>query len=218
MKRVSEALLLTLATVASTFASGVQFRTVDLPRAIKGSSYHAAIDVVGDGNCAEGDIGLSVASGALPRGLQLFNFGVGGTPTEVGHFQVAIRASSMCASGTQTFEILVTARPILEVGPPAVVLEYKAGSGNLQTKNVLVSASWPDLAYSVEVEGAPWLIAEPERGVTPGAGSATTGDIVTLRFDPSQLPVGRHRGWLIVSTWLGANAPRIPVELHISPE
>src|SRR5947209_7028798 len=78
-------------------AGSIEIRTAELPRAIKGVSYRADIDVRGDGRCPIGDFHVALASGTLPRGLEVEFGAVAGTAKEMGLFPFELRAWNGCS-------------------------------------------------------------------------------------------------------------------------
>jgi hypothetical protein len=201
--------------IAGCAQAQVRIRTVELARAIKGTSYRAPIQTLVDGRCSNSDASLSVVSGALPKGVELLSFGLDGAPAEMGLFRFVLRAENPCGSDTRALELLVTARPILRAAPEQLTFEWRANGPPPEVRTIRVTSTWPDLPYSVRAEGADWLIAWQERGATPGAKSALSADVVTIRVDPSKLAPGVYRASLILSTWQGADAPEIPIVLTV---
>lgn len=196
-------------------AHSLQIRTEKLPWAIVGQPYRAEIDMGLDDRCMAADVRFTLAGGSLPRGLSLDVFGVEGTPREVGRFQFTIRAANQCIAVEKTIELFVTGKPVLDVSPGELAFEYHVGGAPPKARVVLVSSTWPDLPYGVSVNPTEWAHAELASGVTPDAGSALSGDAVTVRINPEKLNPGTYRTTLVFSTWLGANAPEIPVTLKI---
>jgi hypothetical protein len=81
---------------------------------------------------------------------------------------------------------------------------------------VEVSATWPNLPYSVQVD-AGWLTRKVLAGVTPGQGSGLSSDIVSLEIDPKDLAPGIYRASVRFSTRSGANSPVVAVTLKVAP-
>ncbi len=196
-------------------AHSLQIRTEKLPWAIVGQPYRAEVDMGLDDRCMAADVRFTLAGGNLPRGLTLDVFGVEGTPREVGRFQFTIRAANQCVAIEKTIEVFVTGKPVLDVSPGELAFEYHVGGAPPKARVVLVSSTWPGLTYGVSVNPTEWVHAEPASGVTPDAGSALSGDAVTVRIHPEKLNPGTYRTTVVFSTWLGANAPEIPVTLKI---
>jgi hypothetical protein len=196
-------------------AHSLQIRTEKLPWAIVAQPYRAEVDTGLDDRCIAADVRFTLAGGNLPRGLSLDVFGVEGTPREVGRFQFTIRAANQCMAVEKTIELFVTGKPVLDVSPGELAFEYHVGGTLPKARVVLVSSTWPDLPYAVTANGTEWVHAEPASGVTPDAGSALSGDAVTVRIHPEKLNPGTYRTTLVFSTWLGANAPEIPVTLKV---
>jgi Putative Ig domain len=196
-------------------AHSLQIRTEKLPWAIVGQPYRAEINTGLDDRCIAADVRFTLTDGSLPRGLSLDVFGVGGTPREVGRFQFTIRAANQCVAVEKTIELFVTGKPVLDVSPGELVFEYHVGGPLPWPGAVLVTSTWPGLPYGISANGVEWVRAEPASGVTPDSGSALRGDAVTVRIHPEKLNPGTYRTTLVFSTWLGANAPEIPVTLKV---
>ena len=196
-------------------ASPLQIRTERLLRAIVGQPYRAEIETGLDDRCIAADVRFTVVGGSLPRGLNLNVFGMEGTPREVGRFQFTIRAANQCVTVEKTVELFVTGKPVLDVSPGELAFDYHVGGALPKARVVLVRSTWPCLSYSVATDGTEWLRAEPASGATPEAGSALQGDAVTVRINPEKLIPGTYRTTVVFSTWMGANAPEIPVTLKI---
>lgn len=196
-------------------ARPLQIRTEKLPWAIVGQPYRARIDTGLDDRCLTADVRFTLVGGSLPEGLDLDVFGVEGTPREVGRFQLTIRAANQCIAVEKTVELFVTGKPVLVVSAAELAFEYHVGGALPKARMVLVRSSWPRLPYGVTANGTTWVHAEPASGVTPNSGSALGGDAVTVRINPEKLNPGTYRTAVIFSTWMGANAPEIPVTLKI---
>ena len=196
-------------------ARPLQIRTEKLPWAIIGQPYRAEIDTGLDDRCIAADVRLTLAAGNLPRGLNLGVFGVEGTPREVGRFEVTIRAANQCIAIEKTIELFVTGKPVLDVSPGELVFEYHVGGAVPRARVVQVTSTWPGLPYGVTANRTEWVSTEPANGVTPDSGSALRGDAVTVRIHPEKLNPGTYRTTVVFSTWMGANAPEIPVTLKI---
>jgi hypothetical protein len=196
-------------------ARPLQIRTEKLRWAMVGQPYRAEIDTGLDDRCIAADVRLTLVGGNLPRGLKLDVFGVEGTPREVGRFEFTIRAANQCIAVEKTVELFVTGKPVLDVSPGELAFEYHVGGALPKARVVLVTSTWPDLLYGVTANGTTWVRAEPASGVTPDSGSALRGDAVTVRINPEKLNPGTYRTAVVFSTWMGANAPEIPVTLKI---
>jgi len=61
-----------------------QIKSRDLPWAALGGAYDAQIETAADIRCPAADVGVTVASGVLPRGLELSGDRLQGTPLEMG--------------------------------------------------------------------------------------------------------------------------------------
>jgi hypothetical protein len=179
-----------------------------LPVAAKGVAYRALLDTRIDVRCLMAYITLSLASGELPPGLRLTMFGLEGVPLETGRFPFTVRVGNGCGSRIRAWELEVTGKPILEASPDEILFRGEKGP-----RAILVSSTWPNLPYHVEKQNADWLEVSLNSGRTPPAGSALTGDMVTLRADPSKVKPGTYRGALVFSTPGGANVQTVPVVL-----
>lgn len=212
-------LALALAVVGSPALHGqpVQFRTQELPWAIVGTPYSAIVEMVVDGRClTSGGLILTLAGGALPHGMLVRGESLTGTPTAVGAYRFTIRAANLCAAAEREFELTVSGRPILRAVPEELVYEYKIGGSDPQPQSVLVTGTWPNLPYSVRADKGPWVIPEQAQGITPDRGAALSADEITVRVNPDKLAAGVYRSTLVIATWQGANAPRIPVTLRVT--
>ena len=211
------ALALTVLGAAALHGQPIQFQTQELPWAIVGTSYSAIIETVVDGRClSSGGLILALAGGTLPHGMMLRGESLTGTPTAVGRYRFAIRAGNLCAADEREFDLIVSGRPILRAVPEELVYEYKIGGPDPQPQNVLVTGTWPNLPYSVRADKGPWVIPEQAQGMTPDRGSAFAADEITVRVNPDKLVAGVYRSTLVIATWQGANAPRIPVTLRVT--
>ena len=193
----------------------LRFAASDLPMAARSVPYSAPIQTVVDGRCRNGNPSLFLTSGSLPKGVALNTLGLVGTPEENGTFQFTIRAANDCASISRTFELLVTGKPILEAGPDQVSFSCSNTAQTPAPKRILVSSTWPSIAYTAEVRNAAWLHVDQEMGITPDPGSALTGDVVTLTVDPTGLKPGTYRGSILFHTRYGANSPGTAVVLVV---
>jgi hypothetical protein len=196
-------------------AQAIAIRTRELPWAIKGAPYRAELTTTTNGRCPISDVGLVVTAGELPEGLELFSFGIQGTPRKMGHFRFTIRAANVCSADTKTFDLLVTGKPILMVSPPRIFFLYRAGAELPPQDVIRVEGSWPDLPYAIEMGPAPWLKVEPVEGKTPDPESALSGDRVRLRVDPAKLPAGVYHTALKFYTTGGENVPTVEVTLQV---
>ncbi|MCX6626189.1 MAG: hypothetical protein NTW28_00980 [Candidatus Solibacter sp.] len=189
-----------------------------LPRAAMGEDYRTPIDIHLDRRCLLGDVSLSLAGGALPKGLQLTMSGLAGVPREMGLFHFVVLARNVCTAVPVSLQLLVTGKPILEAAPDEIAFSCPSPAQSPAPRTILVSSTWPNLTYAVEKRNADWLRVTQARGVTPGLDSAITGDVVTLSVDPSKLKPGVYRGSVHFSTWDGANSPDVPVVLVVGSQ
>jgi hypothetical protein len=186
-----------------------------LPRAALGEGYRVSLDIRVDPRCPMPDTHLALADGALPRGLKLTLYGLDGVPEEVGRFRFVVLAKNVCTAVPLTLQLLVTGKPILEASPDEIAFSCPSPVQPPAPKTILVSSTWADMLYTVEKRDADWLHVTLARGVTPGADSAITGDVVTLKVDASKLKPGTYRGSLLFSARDGANTPDVPVVLVV---
>lgn len=209
------ALLLPGRVTATYGPQALGFVQRELPMAGRGVPYNAPIETQVDGRCPNGNATMSIASGALPHGVELTMLRLEGTPRETGRFHFTIRAMNNCAVVSRAFELVVMGKPILETGPDQVSFSCQTPAHAAAQRTILVSSTWPSLPYTVETKNAPWLRAAQENGVTPDADSALTGDVVTLTADPAGLKPGTYRGSVVFRTRYGANAPSVAVVLLV---
>ena len=204
-----------LAFGGSLAAGPLQFRTRELPRAVIGAAYHAVVETQVDGRCPESDVVLEVAPGSLPRGVELSGNVLMGVPREFGVFRMRIRAVNGCAAAAEDLALEVTGKPILRAAPEELVFEYREGDPLPQPQSMLVSGSWPDLAYAVAIANGPWLRFHANQGATPPAGSPYSADSVFFQVQPGGLAPGVYRSVIRLSTGMGANMPEVPVTLRV---
>lgn len=207
--------LLLILAMGCLAARALQIRTDELPWAIVGQPYRAEINAGLDDRCVWADVRLRLTGGSLPRGLVLGVFGVEGTPREPGRFQFTIRAANQCIATEKTIELFVTGKPVLEVSGGELAFEYRVGGELPKARTAQVASTWPNLPYAVTTSGAEWVEAQPAKGLTPDNGSALRGDALAVRIHPEKLNPGTYRTTVIVSTWMGANAPEIPITLKV---
>jgi hypothetical protein len=176
-------------------AGAVEIESVDLPRAIQGLQYVATIRASVDGQCPAGNVGLFLAAGSLPRGLRITSDGLAGVPTEKGTFRFSIGARNSCVNTARELELLVTGRPILRSVPEH--LEFTASAdGSPVAHTLLISSTWPGLAYSLSTPDDSWLSLRQAEGTT-----AFAGDRATVAAIPTKLAPGIHHSRVIVSAW-----------------
>jgi hypothetical protein len=182
-------------------ADMIEIQTEELPRAIVGMDYEATIATRVDGLCPIGNVGLFLAFGKLPRGLQVSNIGLTGVPKEMGIFHFSLGARNTCAAATpKEFELLVTGRPILRAYPGKIELTITEGAPS-RIQTVLISSTWPGLPYKISAVDGAWIGFRQTQGATPEEGSAFTGDRLSVQAIPSKLKPGVHHGQLMVSAW-----------------
>ena len=138
-----------------------------------------------------------------------------GAPLHTGEFPFNVRASDGCGSSVKQFTLVVTGAPVISVTPAHLSFICKAGATAVEQR-VLVSATWPRLAYRLTLSGAAWLAATPEHGTTPREGSAMTQDIVHVRIDTAGLKSGHYTASVAVSSWQALEAARVEVELTVN--
>lgn len=159
-----------------------------LPPAVVHQPYHHQLPVAGTLGCAGFQPLFQVAGGELPAGVRLESDGrLTGEPQRIESGALSVRVSTPCSERTSDWTWTVRGAPLLFVEPAEVVLDSSTSRAT-----VLVSSSWPGLAYSLTTtDGSPlppWLRAKPRRGRTPREGSALTGDRVELTVDASLAP------------------------------
>jgi hypothetical protein len=205
--------------VASSLLAAVQIRTQELPWAALGGAYDAQIVTVPDGRCPLADVGVSIVSGALPRGIELWGDRLQGMPREMGSFPFTIRAANGCQTAvTKDFVLIVTGKPILRVSPEELVFEYRVGGPLPRSQAILVASSWPHLPYSVTGEGSKWLNITMSEGFTPDRDAALSSDSVWVHVSPQGLQPGIHKSSVALTAWRGANAPMVPITLKVVAE
>jgi hypothetical protein len=190
----------------------LEIRTSELPWAVVNTVYHSAIETGVNGHCEDGDAVLSLSEGTLPRGIEIKGVYLLGTPKETGTFHFKLRAANDCSSTVKAMELVVTGKPILRVSAEAFTVESHFGKA--APVAVQVSATWPDLPYSIHVD-VPWLTAKVRAGVIPEAESSLSADVVSLEVDPKGLAPGLYRASVQFSAWLGANSPVVNVFLRV---
>ena len=192
----------------------VDIRTSELPWAVVNAGYRYLIETGVDARCPDGDVAVTLSDGSLPRGLEMKAGYLLGTPKETGSFSFSVRAVNRCSSVVKAFELIVTGKPILRVFPEELTCEYRAGQAVARCPSVQVSASWPDLPYSMRID-APWLTGRVRAGATPATNSGLASDAVSLEIDPKNLTPGIYRTSVRFSTWMGANSPAVAVTLKV---
>jgi len=194
----------------------IEFLTAELPWAVAEKGYEAPpLEVRVSGSCPHGGVGYSVVSGALPPGIQLSRLGYfSGAPLHSGEFAFTVRASDGCGWTAKQFKLVVTGAPVITATPAHLVFVCKAGETPPE-KNVLVSATWPRLAYRLTLSNAAWLKATPEHGTTPRQGSAMADDIVHVTIDTVGLKAGHYTASITVSSWQVLEPVRVDVELTV---
>jgi hypothetical protein len=213
--RIAVGILLT----TSSLVAGVQIRTRELPWATLGGAYDTQIVTATDGRCPLADVAVSVISGALPRGIELWGGRLQGTAREMGSFPLTVRAANGCqGAATRDFVLTVTGKPILRVAPEELVFEYRVGGQPPRSQALLVASSWPHLPYSVTGEASKWLNVTVSEGYTPDRGAALSSDSVWVHVSPQGLQPGTYKAAVSLTAWLGANAPVVPVTLKVLSE
>ncbi len=196
----------------------IEFVTDSLPWAVVEKGYEAPpLEVRVSGSCPIGGVGYAVISGALPPGLQLSRLGYfSGRPLRTGEFSFNVRASDGCGHADRGFKLVVTGAPVLTVAPLRISFRANPGEGAAE-QQILVSATWPRLAYRINLSKAAWLAALPDNGTTPREGSGMAADIVHLRVDPTGLKPGHYTAWILVSSWQALQPCRVDVDLTVNP-
>jgi hypothetical protein len=214
-KALSLTALLWVVGGPTAHAESAGFRTRELPWAALGSPYHAVVETFVDGRCIDGGISLSVVEGVLPRGLSLRGDAIGGIPEEFGAFALRLRAANGCAAEERDFVLQITGGSMLRVTPEVLELEYRMGDPVPETRVLLVSSSWPRLAYYLNRGAEPWLRTRQQAGMTPLAGSPYAGDVVRVEIAPEKLTPGKYESILMFSGPSGAAPVTVPVRLHV---
>jgi len=192
---------LTFVIPGRVLADTIDIQTEELPRAIVGMGYDATISTRVDGLCPIGNVGLFLADGKLPHGLQLSNIGLTGVPKEMGIFHFTLGARNPCtAASPKEFVLMVTGRPILSAYPEKIEFTITEGAPS-RIQTVLIASTWPSLPYKISAIDGAWIGFRQTQGTTPEEGSALTGDRVAVEALPSKLKPGVHHGQLIVSAW-----------------
>lgn len=173
----------------------IEIESRELPRGIQGLEYDADIRITLDGRCPQAGTSLFLAGGALPRGLRTTAAGLAGVPAEVGVFRFWVGVRNTCASAKRKFELTITGRPILRAVPDRIEITVSPDSASVD-KTVVISSTWPDLAYTIFPRDPSWLKLRQVRGIT-----AETGDRAIVTAIPRQLAPGIHHGALIISAW-----------------
>ena len=193
----------------------LRIQTRDLPWAIVGADYHQKIETNVNPLCPGSDSVLS-AIGKLPRGLEMKGEYLTGIPRETGTFRFRIRAANDCAATDQRLALVVTGKPILHVYPESLTFQMRTGHEAPPLQSVNVSATWPELAYTMKSD-AGWLIAKPHSGATPPEDSGLSSDPVKVQIGATEFAPGVYHCNLHFSTWEGANAPEVAVTLIVLP-
>lgn len=198
-------------------AGEVEFVTDSLPWAIAEKGYEASpLEVRVSGSCPIGGVGYAVVAGALPPGIQLSRSGYfSGIPLHTGEFSFTVRASDGCGKAEKEFRLVVTGAPVLGVAPEHVAFTAKSGE-IVAEQQLRVSATWPRLAYRLNLSNAAWLSATPDHGTTPREGSGMASDIVHLRVDLTGLKPGHYRASILISSWQALRPVRVEVELTVN--
>jgi len=206
-------LALAFAFPGRVLADMIEIQTEELPRAIIGMDYEATIATRVDGLCPIGNVGLFLADGKLPRGLQVSNIGLTGVPKEMGIFHFTLGARNTCAAATpKEFELMITGRPILRAYPEKIEFVITEGAAS-RVQTVLISSTWPGLPYKISASDGSWIGFRQTQGTTPEIGSALTGDRVAVEAIPSKLKPGVHHGELMVRAW---RADPIQIEVVVT--
>jgi hypothetical protein len=221
-------LMLVLSIQTLNGGAGMEFITTELPRAALGKGYESVpLEVRVGGACPLGGIGYAVMGGKLPPGLQLSRLGYfSGTASRAGSYDFVIRAANGCSATMKQFTIVVSAAPVLTITPAHLIFVAAENDGSPE-QSLLVSATWPNLPYSISIAGGDWLTALPELGRTPGVPSnpslntvstvisTPAGDTVRVRVRCSNLNAGHYSATLTLSAWQAAPSAAVVVELTV---
>jgi len=194
----------------------IEFVTGELPWAVAEKGYEAPpLEVRVSGLCPHGGVGYAVVSGKLPPGIALSRLGYfSGAPLHTGEFPFTVRASDGCGWSAKQFKLVVTGAPVITVTPVLLSFVCKAGETPAEQR-MLVSATWPRLAYRLVLSDAAWVTATPEHGTTPRQGSAMAEDLVHVRVNTVGLKAGHYAASIAVSSWQGLEPVRVEVELTV---
>jgi hypothetical protein len=201
--------------VALGSAQGIDFRPAELPWAIVDQPYNPRPLVILGGGCPAGDARFT-AQGELPEGLAITGAGqIEGVPQRTGIYRFAVRVADSCGATVKPVTLVVTGAPILVISTKALEFHYRRGGPLPEPQSMLVTGSWPNLAYRVDGQGTPWVRTAPKTGRIPRPGAAVEADAVEVHVSPEGLAPGAHEMLLTVSAWLAANAPTVRVRLVV---
>lgn len=205
---------LTILVVGVAFSRSEQKATRELPRAIAGDSYEAALTPIMSLRCPFREVTWSVAEGSsLPEGLALDATGLRGIPTRAGSYEFTLHESTDCGAIDVPARLVVAGKPVLSLSRGVLEYNVEAG-GQTDPQSFLVSADQDRIAYSLSVAGAEWLQFSSAAGKTGERGS---GDAVSVRVNAAALAPGAYEAVLRVTSWRGANAPSVKVKLNVAP-
>lgn len=192
--------------------------TASLPVAVLHRPYTPEpLRIGGGARCTTNAPSVRIIRGGLPEGLSLSAAGFfTGVPRQRGVFQFTLEAANVCERTWKNLVLQVDGAPILQVEPDSLVFQYRQGEPVPAAAKLLVASSWHDLPYSIEADGASWIVLRPLRGRTPVPNDALIADPVRVAIDPSKLAPGVYRAMIRVTTWGPANEPLIPVTLTVT--
>jgi hypothetical protein len=202
--------------VALARAQGIDFNPAELPWAIVDEPYYPRpFAFRGEARCPAGDASFT-AQGELPEGLAITGTGqIGGVPQRTGTYRFAVRVADSCGVTVKPMILVVTGAPILVVSTKLIEFHYRRGGPPPEPQSMLVTGSWPNMAYRVDGQGTAWVRAAPRTGRIPRPGAAVVGDVVEVHVVPEGLASGAHEMQLVVSTGLAVNAPTVSVRLVV---
>lgn len=186
-----------------------------LPPAVVQQPYHYQLPASGTLGCAGFQPLFQLAGGELPPGVRLEADGrLTGEPHRIESGALSVKVSTPCSERTIDWTWTVRGAPLLFVEPAEITLDSSASPAT-----VLISSSWPGLAYSLTTASGsplpPWLRAKPRRGRTPREGSALTGDRLELTVEASLAPPDATVK-LLVHAWGGKEPAELTVRLGSS--
>lgn len=188
----------------------------ELPPAFAGKEYSGG-PLSSTGNvCGQQNVVWTVAKGQLPPGLDLsaagFLSGIVNTP---GEWNFTVRAQSGCGTIDHPYTLHVLASPLFDVRPGSIAMDAPMGRAGESQFSIRVGSNHAGLPYTMETSGQSWFRARARENMIPAAGRALTADLIEVTIDPSQLPPGKHKGWIKLSAWRAMAPVVIPIEARV---
>ncbi len=213
--------VLSLTIVANTPPpTDLTITTTAFPQGVINEPYFAAASTGGGCISPFNPAQLSIATGALPPGLNLAGSSIQGTPTTTGNFQFTLQATDVCSGQTQrTFVLTITGdggggeldEPIT-AAPDSMSFAITAGEDAAPPQGLLLTAGQAE-SFSVTVStvsGGDWLEVNPAAGITPA--NVTVGVEETVALAP-----GTYQGEvIIVPDQPGVAVTRVAVTLEVA--